>query len=53
MHTTIRILAGDAPDFADEVRLLSGVTPAWVDENVFKEAHSPRNEILPGPEPLA
>lgn len=52
MRTTIRILAGDAPDFVDEVRLLYGVTPAWVDEAVFTEAHRVLVDILPGPEPL-
>lgn len=52
MRTTIQILGGDAPDLIDEVRLLYGVTPAWVDEGVFEDAHSALNEILPGPEPL-
>lgn len=52
MRTTIRILGGSAPDIVDEVQLLYGVTPAWVDESVFEEAHSALNEILPGPEPL-
>ncbi len=52
MRTTIRILGGDAPDFVDEVQLLYGVTPEWVDESVFNEAHRALNDILPGPEPL-
>jgi len=52
MRTTIHILGGNAPNFVDEVRLLYGVTPAWVDESIFEEAHSALNEILPGPEPL-
>ncbi len=52
MRTTIRILGGDAPDFVDEVRLLYGVTPAWVDESVFDETHRALDEILPGSEPL-
>ena len=48
MRTTIRILAGDAPTFVDEVQLLYGVTPEWVDEAVFEEAHRSLNDILPG-----
>jgi hypothetical protein len=52
MRTTIQNLGGKAPNFVDEVRLLYGVTPAWVDESVFEAAHSALNEILPGPEPL-
>ena len=53
MRTTIRILGGAAPDFVDEVRLLYGVTPAWVDERVFEEAHKSLNDILPGRQPLS
>ncbi len=49
MRTTIRILAEDPPDFVDEVESLYGVTPKWVDESIFAEAHSALNEILPGP----
>ena len=49
MRTTIRILAGDPPDFVDEVESLYGVTPKWVDESIFAEAHSALNEVLPGP----
>jgi hypothetical protein len=52
MRTSIRILGGSAPDIVDEVQLLYGVTPAWVDESVFEEAHRALNEILPGSEPL-
>jgi hypothetical protein len=52
MHTTIQILGGNALHIVDEVGLLYGVTPAWVDESVFEEAHYSLNEILPGPEPL-
>lgn len=52
MRTTIQILGGNAPNFIDEVELLYGVTPAWIDESVFEQAHSALTEILPGPEPL-
>jgi hypothetical protein len=53
MHTTIQILKGNAPNIVDEVRLLYGVTPDWVDERFFEDAHHTLNEILPGSEPLA
>jgi hypothetical protein len=52
MRTTIRILMGDGPTFIDEVTLLFGVTPAWVDEDVFEEAHRALDDLLPGTEPL-
>lgn len=48
MRTTIQILAGDPPAFVDEVRLLYGVTPQWVDESVFEEAHKTLDDALPG-----
>jgi hypothetical protein len=52
MQTTIQILQGKAPSIVDEVRLLYGVTPAWVDERVFEEAHYTLNQTLPGAGPL-
>jgi hypothetical protein len=48
MHTTICILAGDPPAFVNEVESLYGVTPKWVDESIFAEAHRVLNEVLPG-----
>lgn len=53
MRTTIQILGGHTPDIVDEVRLLYGVTPAWVDERLFEEAHKALDDVLPGSEPLA
>ena len=52
MRTTLQILGGNTPNIVDEVRLLYGVTPGWVDESVFEEVHHVLNEILPGSEPL-
>jgi hypothetical protein len=52
MRTTIQILAGNPPDIVDEVELMYGVRPAWIDERLFKEAHSILEEVLPGSEPL-
>jgi hypothetical protein len=53
MRTTIQILAGNAPTIVDEVEMLYGVTPRWVEEVVFDEAHRVLDDILPGTEPLA
>jgi hypothetical protein len=53
MQTTIQILKGNGPGIVDEVRLLYEVTPAWVDEQLFEEAHRVLDEVLPGAEPLA
>ena len=53
MRTTIRILAGDAPTFVDEVQFLYGVTPEWVDEDLFEEAHRTLDDILPGTHSLS
>jgi len=52
MRTTIRILAGNPLDIVDEVECLYGVTPKWVDESVFAQAHQTLNEVLPGSSPL-
>jgi hypothetical protein len=52
MQTTIRILDGRPPDFLDEVQLLYGVRPAWVEESAFEDAHRILNDLLPGPGPL-
>ena len=48
MCTTIHILAGNPPDYINEVESLYGVTPKWVDESIFAEAHHVLNEVLPG-----
>jgi hypothetical protein len=52
MRTTIRILAGDSLDIVDEVECLYCVTPTWVDESQFAEAHHALNDVLPGSSPL-
>jgi hypothetical protein len=53
MRTTLQILQGKSPDIVQEVKLLYGVTPQWVDERRFEQAHRLLGEILPGSEPLA
>lgn len=52
MRTTVRILRGDPPDIADEVHGLYGVTPQWVDEALFRDAHNALDQVLSGAEPL-
>jgi hypothetical protein len=52
MRTTIAVLAGNPLDIVDEVERLYGVTPKWIDESVFVEAHHALNELLPGSSPL-
>jgi hypothetical protein len=48
MQTTLRILAGEPMEILDEVRQLYGVTPAWVDEGTFEQAHRALESVLPG-----
>lgn len=53
MQTTLRILAGEALEILAEVRLLYGVTPAWVEDTTFDEAHRALDAVLPGTGPVA
>jgi len=53
VRTTLRILEGQIPEILVEVRLLYGVTPAWVDEATFDEAHRALDAVLPGAGPVA
>jgi hypothetical protein len=52
MQTTLRLLAGDELDILVEVRGLYGVTPAWVEEATFEEAHHALKAVLPGSGPV-
>lgn len=52
MLTTLRLLQGEALDFVEEVQSLYGVTPTWIDEAIFDEAHKALNDLLPGTGPL-
>ena len=52
MQTTLRLLAGEPLDILLEVRELYGVTPAWVDESTFEEAHRALEAVLPGSGPV-
>ena len=53
MHTTLRILQGESPGIIEEVRRLYGVTPDWVEESSFAEAHQALAAILPGTDPVS
>lgn len=53
MQTTLRLLQGESLGIVEEVQGLYGLTPEWVDESVFEEAHSYLEQLLPGSEPLA
>jgi len=52
MRTTIRLLQGERLPLAQEVKLLFGLEPAWVDEATFAEAHRQLAECLPPGESL-
>lgn len=53
MRTTLSLLAGEALDILVEVRGLYGVTPAWVEEVTFEEAHRALEAVLPGSGPVS
>ena len=53
MQTTLRLLQGERLGIIEEVQALYGLTPEWVDESVFEEAHHSLEQLLPGEEPLA
>ena len=52
MQATLRMLSGEQLEILTEVRLLYGVTPAWIDEQVFEDAHRALESILPGTGPV-
>jgi hypothetical protein len=47
MQTTINLLRGERLPLVREAELLYGLTPAWVDESLFTEAHRQLAELLP------
>lgn len=53
LQARLRTMAGEELEILAEVRLLYGVTPAWVDEAAFDEAHRALDAVLPGSGPLA
>jgi hypothetical protein len=53
MQTTLRLLQGEHLPLAQEVELLYGLAPEWVDESRFEEAHRQLDALLPPGENLA
>ncbi len=47
MQTSLRLLQGETLPLAEEVTLLYDITPAWVDEREFDEAHRQLDDLLP------
>jgi hypothetical protein len=46
MQTSLRLLHGEVMPLAEETSLLYDVTPQWVDEREFEEAHRQLDELL-------
>jgi hypothetical protein len=47
MQTSLSMLQGDQLTLAEETEALYDITPEWVDEAVFTEAHQTLDELLP------
>ena len=47
MQTSLRLLHGEVLPLAEETSRLYDVTPQWVDEREFEEAHQQLDELLP------
>ena len=47
MQTSLRLLRGEVMPLAEEVTLIYDVTPQWVDEREFEEAHRQLDDLLP------
>ncbi len=47
MQTTLRILQGETMPLIEEVEALYDISPTWIDETVFEEAHAVLDELLP------
>jgi hypothetical protein len=52
MVTSLRLLAGERLPLAEEVAALYDITPAWVEESVFEDAHRELDDLLPAGETL-
>ena len=46
MQTSLRMLQGEQLTLAEEVKALYDITPDWVDEAIFQEAHRTLDELL-------
>ena len=47
MQTSLRLLRGEVMPLAEEATLLFDITPTWVDEREFEEAHRQLDDLLP------
>lgn len=52
MGASLRLLGGERLPLAEEVAALYDITPAWVEERVFEDAHRELDELLPAGESL-
>jgi hypothetical protein len=52
MQTSLRILQGEQLTLAEEAQALYDITPEWVDEAIFQEAHRTLDELLPAGDSL-
>jgi hypothetical protein len=48
IHTALRIMAGEKLPYQEQVSGLFGISPQWLDEDIFNEIHHQLNEMLPG-----
>ena len=53
MQTTLRTLHGEQLPIAEEVNALFDLSPKWIDEAVFEEAHRALDALLPAGESLS
>jgi len=53
MQTSLRILGGEKLTLAEETKAIYDITPKWIDEAVFEEAHRALDELLPPGDSLA
>lgn len=52
MQTTLRILQGERLPIVEEANALFDISPEWVDEAVFEEAHRTLDDLLPAGDSL-
>jgi hypothetical protein len=52
IHASLRFHYGEQVPLIQEAQALFDITPEWVEESVFQEAHRELNDLLPGDDPL-
>lgn len=53
MQTSLNLLQGEALSLTEETQALYDITPEWIDEVIFKEAHQTLDKLLPPGDSLA